>query len=135
MAVLGIPVAKGGKRADLGGQYFRSRWEANYARYLTWLSAQIGDPVKWEYEQETFAFKNIKKGVRFYTPDFKVYCADGSVEYHEVKGWQHPEGETALKRMAKYHPAVKIVLIDRDWFRTIRRQGVPAMITGWEEGG
>ncbi|KKK91311.1 hypothetical protein LCGC14_2714250, partial [marine sediment metagenome] len=25
---------KGGKRSDLNNQYFRSRWEANYARYL-----------------------------------------------------------------------------------------------------
>ena len=124
--------ANTGKRADLGGQFFRSSWEANYARYLNWLKANTGDVTGWDFEQETFEFRKIKRGVRFYTPDFRVYLQDGSVEYHEVKGWQHPQGQTALKRMAKYYPAIKIVIIDAEWFRAVKRQGLPSMIAGWE---
>ena len=43
--------------------YFRSRWEANYARYLQWLKDR-GEIVDWEYEPETFWFEKIKRGVR-----------------------------------------------------------------------
>ena len=126
--------SKGGKRADLGGQYFRSRWEANYARFLNWLRDTTGEVVSWEFEAEIFEFTKIKKGVRFYTPDFKIQMANGTVEYHEVKGWRYPKGETALKRMAKYYPKIKIVVIDEEWFKAVNRQGLPAMIEGWEVG-
>lgn len=135
-------MASGGKRADLGGQFFRSSWEANYARYLNWLIASFpgsapddwGGILKWEFESEEFEFTKIKRGTRFYKPDFKVYLKGGAIEYHEVKGYQHQKGETALKRMAKYYPEVKIVLIDKDWFRAVNRQGLPAMIEHWEGG-
>lgn len=124
--------SKGGRREDLGGQYFRSRWEANYARYLNWLIDNTGDITAWDFEKESFEFHKIKKGTRFYTPDFRVYLKGGGIEYHEVKGWQHPKGETALKRMAKYYPHIKIVVIDREWFKAVLRQGLPALIEGWE---
>jgi hypothetical protein len=81
----GIPRnAKGGFREDLG-LYVRSAWEANWARYLTWL-VSLGEIRKWEYEPETFEFP-IRKGSRFYTPDFRVVNRDETVEYHEVKGY------------------------------------------------
>ena len=48
---------------EIGGQriYARSRWEANYARYLEWLRAN-GSIAKWEHEPETFWFEGIKRG-------------------------------------------------------------------------
>lgn len=121
----------GGKRADLGGVYFRSSWEANYARYLTWLQAQ-GVIRSWEFEPETFEFP-IRKGQRFYVPDFRVTEADGSVSYHEVKGWMDPRSATKLRRMAKYHPEVRIVLIGKDEYRAIARS-MSRMLPGWEGG-
>ncbi|KKN49952.1 hypothetical protein LCGC14_0637530 [marine sediment metagenome] len=124
--------AKSGKRPDLNNTYFRSRWEANYARYLNWLIEQGVDFTRWEYEKTTFHFENIKRGTRYYTPDFKVVCKDGTVEYHEIKGWHYPKGETALKRMAKEYPKVKIAVIDADWFKAVNRQGIPSLIPGWE---
>lgn len=120
----------GGKRDDLGGRYFRSAWEANWARYLSWL-VSLGEVVSWEYEPETFEFVNIKRGVRFYTPDFKVVNRDGTVEYHEIKGWMDPKSATKLKRMAKYYPQVKVVLIDRDAYTAVARQ-VRRVIPNWE---
>lgn len=123
---------KGGKRADLGGLYVRSAWEANYARYLNWLVAQ--DVIKaWEYEPDTFWFLHIKRGTRSYTPDFKIHNNDGSVEYHEVKGWMTPKSKTQLKRMARYHPDVKVIIVDADAYRAIARQA-KRLIPRWETG-
>jgi hypothetical protein len=121
---------KSGKRPDLG-IFVRSSWEANYARYLNLIKA-TGALLSWEYESETFEFP-VTKGTRFYTPEFKIRWKDGSVEYHEVKGWMHPKGKTALDRMAKYHPETKIVLIDKDVYKHIHRQYKDA-IPEWESG-
>lgn len=45
-----------------------------------------GKISEWMYEPETFEFP-VKRGSKFYTPDFKVFMPDGTVEYHEVKGY------------------------------------------------
>lgn len=105
----------GGKRIDLDNRYFRSRWEANYARYLNFLLDR-GDILKWEYEVDTFEFTAIKRGVRFYTPDFKVHFKD-KMEYHEVKGWMDSKSITRHKRMDKYYPEIKIIMIGQKWFK------------------
>ena len=93
-------------------RFFRSRWEANYALYLDFL-ARKGDILSWEYEPRCFMFPEVKLGIRSYRPDFGVTLPSGTTEYHEVKGWMDPASKTKLKRMAKYHPDVKMVLIDR----------------------
>jgi hypothetical protein len=117
---------------EIGGQriYARSRWEANYARYLEWQRAQ-GLLISWEHEPETFWFEGIKRGVCSYLPDFKV-VTQTCVAYHEVKGWMDRKSATKLKRMAKYHPAVKIELIDATRYRAIAAQ-MKSIINGWEK--
>lgn len=110
----------GGKRADLDNQYFRSSWEANYARYLNWLIAQR-QIVRWEYEVDTFEFHKIKRGTRFYTPDFKIHNLNGSIEYHEIKGYMDKRSAIKLRRMAKYYPAIKVVLIDSDAYKALAK--------------
>lgn len=122
---------KGGRRADLNNIYFRSSWEANYARYLNFLIRQR-ELVKWEFEPETFWFEKIKRGVRSYKPDFKVYCSGGLIEYHEVKGWDYARGKTARKRMAKYYPKIKLILIDEQFFKDVRRNHLDKLIPNWE---
>lgn len=109
--------------------YFRSRWEANYARYLEWLKSR-GDILDWEYEPETFWFEGIKRGVRSYLPDFRVHELNGSKPLHEVKGWMDARSKTTLKRMRKYHPKETIILIREKEYRAISRFG--ALIGGWE---
>lgn len=121
---------KQGKRADLGGQYFRSGWEANYARYLNFL-VKYNKIKSWRYEPERFWFDGIRSGTTSYLPDFEVVNLDGSVEYHEVKGYQHQKGQTALKRMKKYHPQIKIVVIGRKEYNGIKKTGC-RVIPGWE---
>lgn len=118
----------GGFREDIG-IYVRSTWEANYARYLNWLKAN-GHIVGWEYEPDTFQFP-VKRGTRFYTPDFKVMLDGGMIEYHEVKGYMSPKSATALKRMARHYPQLKVVLIDGPTYKDIRKK-VGSLIQGWE---
>jgi len=122
--------SKGGKRIDLNNKYFRSRWEANYARYLNFLVSHK-DILKWEYEADTFIFHNITKGTRSYLPDFKIFNNDGSIEYHEVKGYNSPISQTKLKRMAKYYPEIKMELIDTKRYMTLHRQ-LKSIIPNWE---
>jgi len=121
---------KRGKREDLGNIYFRSGWEANWARYLDFLKKH-GEIAKWEYEPDTFEFHAIKRGTRFYTPDFKITNNDGSVVYHEVKGHMSQQGKTKLKRMAKYYPEVEIIIIGPQDYRRIEKQIGP-VIKNWE---
>lgn len=92
--------------------YLKSSWELSYAQYLDSL-LESGKIEEWEYEPDTFWFEAIKRGVRSYTPDFKVEYADGSIEYHEVKGYLDSKSKTKLKRMRIYHPEIKMILVDR----------------------
>lgn len=121
---------KAGRRADLDNQHFRSRWEANFARYLN-LLVGMKEIQKWEYEPDTFWFEKIRRGVRSYLPDFKVWRNDGTVYYIEVKGWMDKKSATKLKRMKKYHPSVEIELVDEKRYRGIKKT-CAAMIPNWE---
>lgn len=120
---------KGGMRDDLG-IYVRSSWEANYARYLNWL-VSIDEIKEWQYEPDTFEFVDIKRGVRFYTPDFRIMNRDNSIEYHEVKGYMDARSKTKLKRMAKYHPGVKLIVIDGTAYKALAKD-VKRLIPEWE---
>lgn len=117
---------------EIGGQrkYFRSRWEANYARYLEWLKAR-GDISDWRHEPETFWFEGIKRGTRSYLPDFRVTNNDGSSELHEVKGWEDARSKTIFKRMAKYHPEQRLIVIRAKEYDQIERS-LSRLIEGWE---
>ena len=116
----------------IGGQrrYFKSAWESNIARYLEFLK-QHGEIKKWTYEKDEFWFEGIRRGVCSYRPDFKVTWENGSIEYWEVKGWLDPRSATKLKRMKKYHPSVRIRLIDKDAYKSIEKS-VSYLIRGWE---
>jgi hypothetical protein len=117
---------------EIGGKrkFFRSRWEANYARLLQWLKER-GEILEWEHEAETFWFEAIKRGVRSYLPDFRVTELDGSQNLHEVKGWMDARSKTTLKRMAKYHPDQKITLIDGKAYASLAKR-FSRLIEGWE---
>jgi hypothetical protein len=120
---------QGGKRADLDNAYYRSAWEANYARYLNWLKGQ-GLVAEWGYEILRFTFDQEKRGCRDYTPDFHVRWTNGEHEWHEVKGWMDAVSKSKLKKMRKYYPAERVVIIGPAEYRAIAKQfsGLP----GWE---
>lgn len=123
--------AKGGTREDLGF-YVRSTWEANYARYLKWMKSK-GLIADWHYEPETFEFEKIKRGVRHYTPDFRIHENDGRVIYHEVKGYMDDRSRVKLQRMKKYYPQHTVLLIEKKQMMEIKAK-LSAMIPNWESG-
>lgn len=111
-------------------KYYRSKWEANYARYLEFLKMQ--KLIKsWEHECDVFWFERIKRGVRSYMPDFKVVKNDGTVEYLEVKGWMDSKSNTKLKRMKKYFPNTIVKVIDAEWFKA-NNSTLRGIIKEWE---
>ena len=102
-----MEVAKGGYRKDLK-QFFRSKMEANMARYYRY----IGELYVYEYKE--FEFKGIKRGSRFYKPDFFLAAKNLWVE---VKGWLRKSDKTKLKRFRKYYPEefakLKFIILDK----------------------
>ena len=121
----GIPYSRcrGGKRNDLNNIYFRSSWEANYARFLNFMK------VKWEYEPKTFIFENIKRGSVSYTPDFYLPDED---KWVEIKGWMDAKSKTKLKRFEKYFPEEykKLELIQSKEYNAIKDYA--RLIPNWE---
>ena len=122
--------AKGGKREDIGDIWFRSSWEANYARYLN-LLIKMKVVEYWEYEAETFWFP-VKRGTVSYRPDFRIkYVGDPKREYVEIKGWITAKDRTKWKRMAIHHPHVKLIVIGAKQYYAIRDKWSSAIPT-WE---
>lgn len=119
-----------GRRPDLGNQFFRSMWEANWARYLCFLVKQ-GAIRSWAYEPRRFEFISIRYGARSYTPDFEVVENNGEVVYEEIKGHLTKKSAVQLRRMARYYPDVRVRLItEKEYYAVAHKVG--AMIAGWE---
>lgn len=105
--------------------YFRSLWEANYALYLEWLKEQ-GEIKEWEYEPmpryDFIMYENGKPRVMGlgYLPDFKVINNDVTFYLVEIKGYK--QGMLKLKRMKKYHPTVRIELVDSKEYAVLKKR-------------
>jgi len=89
-------IAKGGYRKDIG-IYVRSKMEANIARYFNLREC------KWKYEPIEYFFNRIKRGQKYYKPDFVLYYLD-TYFLIEVKGYFLPSDKTKLRRFKKYYP-------------------------------
>jgi hypothetical protein len=107
---------KGGFREDLG-RYFRSRWEANYARYLNLLG------LEWEYEPCQVLLSDSSS----YTPDFVV-----GGEVHEVKGWMTEKGQRKIDAFLAEYPEAKFRLVGVQEYDLIEREHGDT-IPGWEK--
>jgi len=117
---------------NIGGidKYYRSRWEANYARYLDWL--KINHQIKdWKHEPKTFWFEGIKRGCVSYLPDFWILNNDNTEEYHEVKGWMDDRSKTKIKRMEIYFPKIKLIVIDAKLYKSIEKKA-KFLVNNWE---
>ena len=87
---------------------------------------------KWEFEPDTYWFHEIKRGTRTYLPDFKIWENEHSEPYYmEVKGWMDAKSKTKLKRMAKYYPNVKIVLVHVKEYNELKKK-MSKILKGWE---
>lgn len=69
--------------------------------------------------------------MRSYLPDFRVLEKDGTYTYYEVKGWMDSKSVTKIRRMKKYHPHVRLVLVTKATFDYLNRVVAP-MVEGWE---
>ncbi len=115
----------GGKRV-----YFRSKWEANFGRYLEWQKER--NMIKdWEHEPKTFWFDGVKRGAVSYLPDFRVTNLDESQHWVEVKGYMDPKSATKIKRFNKYFPQEKLVIVDKKWYN-LNSKKLSLLIKGWE---
>lgn len=110
--------------------YFRSRWEANYARYLEFLK-QKGEIKDWLHEPQTFWFSKIKRGTLTYLPDFKVIKNDETHYWVEVKGYYDQRSLTKIKRFKKYFPNESLLLIDKVWYKENSKK-LSMIIKDWE---
>lgn len=99
--------ARGGIREDIGS-YFRSNWEANYARILNY------EHKLWRYEPDTF-----ETTVGTYTPDFSVDGVDG---YIEVKGRIDDVSMKKVRAFIIEHPDVPITLIGPKEYDELRKK-------------
>ena len=117
---------------EIGGtkKYYRSRWEANYARVLERLRVR-GEIKSWAHESDVFWFEGVNAGCVSYLPDFRVVNSDDSVEFHEVKGWMDAASKEKIQRMAKYHPSTKLVVVDSRQYKKLHGT-LSAEIEGWE---
>ena len=119
---------KRGYRDDLGISV-ASSWEANYARYLNFLKGK-GQIKDFAYEPQTFEFKE-RHGTTRYTPDFIVENLDGSVEYHEVKGYLDKKSKTKINRFRRDYPELKLIVIEKENYKQIAKWS--HLIPNWEE--
>jgi len=129
---------QGGSRSNWKGwfeidgkrMYLKSLWEKRYCQYLSLLKQQ-GEIKDYWYEAEVFWFEGIMRGTNNYKPDFKIEENSGIISFVEVKGYTTPKDKTKWKRMAKYHPQVKLRIIDGEWFKK-NNKAVKVLIREWD---
>jgi hypothetical protein len=99
-------IYKNGFREDLN-KYFRSKFEANYARFLNYMD------IKWEFETDKCVFK-LNNGRR-YVCDFYLPETD---EYIELKGYMRKDAEEKLNMFKKEYPDIKFKILffkSKEW--------------------
>lgn len=105
-----------GRRADLGDQFFRSSWEANYARILNLLG------VVWEFES-----RRLVTPYGSYCPDF--YLPESNT-YVEIKGWEQG-GVQKCKRDWLQEQGIRLVVLRGQSYARLKRS-YSARISEWE---
>ena len=110
---------------------WRSQWEKRYSECLE-LMRISGHINRWSFETLTI---KLPGGTR-YTPDFLVIGADGSIQFHEVKGVMRASAQIKLKQAIELHPEFSFFLVGGDMIaRRMRKPGdVPAVTRGKGKG-
>lgn len=107
-------VKKGGKRIDLNNQYFRSAWEADFARILNF------EKLEYEYENKII-INDITYFPDFYLPQYDIYF--------EIKA---NNGDTTKYNLFKeYYPNKTIYLIKGEEFKFLSKL-YSYIIKNWE---
>jgi hypothetical protein len=90
------------QRVQQLGRLGTGRMNKTEAAYEQVLAARLhlGEIIFYRFE----AHKLRLGDNTFYTPDFTVIVADGSTEYHEVKGYWTDKARAKTKAAAAQHP-------------------------------
>lgn len=107
-----VPQAKGRKPVDQFVGYDVERMnklEAMYAAHLEALR-RAGKIVFWRYESAKFRLADRT----WYTPDFYIMRADGTLEIHETKGFWEDDARVKIKVTAEQFPELQFVAVQWD---------------------
>ena len=107
-----VPQAKGRKPDDPFVGYDGERMnklEAMYAAHLEALR-RAGKIVFWRFESAKFRLADRT----WYTPDFYVMRADGTIEIHETKGFWEDDARVKIKVIAEQFPELQFVAVQWD---------------------
>ena len=91
--------ASNGKRVKYSNIFFRSSWEAKYAK---WLDVQ---KIDWKYESKTFDL-----GDWTYTPDFYLPKTN---EYIEIKGWWRGNARLKVYLFRQKYPDISFQVLEK----------------------
>lgn len=94
-----------GYRDDIPGVFFRSSWEANFARVLNYLG------LAWEFEPVVFSLDQD-----VYIPDFKVKSV-----FYEIKGWFDETSKRKISKFLSAHPSENLVVIGPESYRNLKK--------------
>lgn len=99
---MGIPRLKGLRgrgRTQPKRDGSMNKLEAKYAAHLTDL-LNLGRVARFDFEPEKLRLADRT----FYTPDFRILLPDGTVEFHETKGFWQDDARVKIKVAADQHP-------------------------------
>lgn len=112
-----------GYRIDLNdGNYYKSTFEADYARYLNY----IGE--KFEYENYTFNIKINNKN-KMYTPDFYIINEN---KYIECKGFKNQNANIQSVDELKKEKNIELIFM-KDFYDMIEKMGLRYKIKNLEK--
>ena len=119
----------------IGGlkEFYRSKWEANYARYLQELK-KAGIILSWEHEPDNFIMFTKEGKPTSYIPDFTVIrLVDGKkyYNYHEVKGWVDDRSKYKIDEFKKRYGDCFLNVIYANEYKKIEKE-VASKIEEWE---
>jgi len=92
---------RSGKRKDLWNIYFRTGFEANFARILKYLE------IEFQYEKKVFRLSNRRR----YIADFYLPKID---KYYELKGYPYNANENKYMLFKKDYPNIDWVFLRQD---------------------
>ena len=74
--------------------------ESKYATDVLNVGVAMGVYASWRFEAIKFRLADRT----YYTPDFVVIAADGTIEIHEVKGFWEDDARVKIKVFAEMYP-------------------------------
>lgn len=85
--------------------WFRSGWEANFAKLLTFSG------YKWRYEFTKFFFDNTSYTPDFYIPEWDLYI--------EIKGWYSNKNKRKMRRFKHLFSKINLIILTENIMKEI----------------